>query len=374
MLIDGSIKDLVAAVDETKEHTSPQADRLIRELIKQLRDACQKPENRARYSAYPTCAGDGGTYPLDGDGYAQAFDPLTEEMEFYDHWSRYGFVVGRSVIPKAICDATIARIHELMLALSNRRCDVARPETYANMPHDAAGVPVLSRGFFEIYHDDSLAQLRQSVHTYIHHVVLWGRTDLWTTFDRFGVKLPGHSESYALPLHVDQNPLARPGFQTVQGVLTLGDCPSEQGTFVGVPGSKQYFAEYARMAGHGEYVELHQTDPLAILLQQHAQPIPLRAGNIVSWDSRTTHSNTENISTDARMVAYISAGPARENDAAAIAVREDAFRTGLGSNIRDALMHASKKPRYTDPEQIARVRKPERLSFLGKLLYGKARY
>jgi hypothetical protein len=166
-----------------------------------------------------------------------------------------------------------------------------------------------------------------------------------------------------------------PHFRTVQGVLALTDCPAERGTFLGVPGSRGLFPHYGGMAKNmGEYVELDLQNPVAATLQQHAQAIPLRAGDMVSWDSRTTHANTANISDDMRMVFYVAAGPARPDDPAAVAARMDALQTGLGSNVRDAMMHASKKPRFTQPDAIQQVRKPEQLNLLGKLLYGTARY
>ncbi|MBU0859028.1 MAG: hypothetical protein KJ667_03745, partial [Alphaproteobacteria bacterium] len=58
----------------------------------------------------------------------------------------------------------------------------------------------------------------------------------------------------------------------------------------------------------------------------------------------------------------------------ALAARREALATGLGSNVREALMHASKKPRYTAPEVLATVRQPEQLNLLGKLLYGTESY
>lgn len=243
------------------------------------------------------------------------------------------------------------------------------------MPKDQNGTPILSRGFLEIYHDDVLAQIRQNVRAYLHHVLIWGRADLWTSFDRVGVKLPHHEESGALPLHVDQNPNVHPGFKTVQGVLALTDCPVERGTFRGVPASRHLFAQYAGMAKNsGEYVELDTTLPVAAQLESHAQAFPLRAGNLISWDSRTTHANTENISDEMRMVFYMAAGPAREDSPEALAARMDALKTGLGINVREALMHATKKPRYTASEMLACVRQPEQLNLLGELLYGTKSY
>lgn len=374
MIINDKIRDLVSLVEgcAVKPHSDVACDSYIRELIAELKLNCEKPLNRERYRSYSATSTSVGAYPVTPDGYAQTFNPLHEEAAFLDHWNRFGVVVSRNIVQPEECTTTVSRINELMLGLSDGKCDLSRPETYGEIPVDAAGVPVLSRGFFEIYHDASLAKLRQAVRAYIHHVVLWGTTDLWTTFDRFGVKLPAHSESKALPLHVDQNPTTNPCFTSVQGVLALVDCSVERGTLLAVPGSKQLFPEYKRMPARGEFVKLDTTDPVADLLQKHAQPIPLRAGSLVSWDSRTTHANTDNISDDTRFVAYIAAGLARRDRSDLVQAREEAFQTGLARYNHDALLRVSTKPRYTNPSLTATVRDPERLNLLGKLLYGQS--
>src|ERR1700722_5504735 len=280
MLIDAEIKDLTAAIEENGSEGA------IRRLVTSLTENCALPANRERYREASTQGQLGAFYPVDAQGYAVAYDPLEQEQDFVEAWQRYGFVVGKGIISSAQCAQTISSIKARFKIISRNLCDIDQPETWANMPRDSAGTPILSRGFLDIYHDDALAQLRQSVRAYIHHVLIWGRTDLWTSFDRVGVKLPHHEESKMLPLHVDQNPLVHPHFKTVQGVLALTDCPAERGTFLAVPGSRDYFAHYASMAtNRGEYVELNPTIAISQDLQAHTQVIPLRAGDFVSWDS-----------------------------------------------------------------------------------------
>jgi hypothetical protein len=374
-IIDARTRDLVLRIEAAKTF-SPTIDSLIKELVFRLTEACARPGVASRYAAYAADASSEiGPMPLDADGYVVSFDPLEDEARFYDCWRRFGIVAGKQVISPRRRTNTIRRIHELVRRISNGQCVLGDPETWLTMPTDAAGVPVISRGFFEVYHDDALAQLRQAVRVYLHFVILWGRTDLWTTYDRLGVKLPDHAESAALPLHVDQNPNVHPQFRTVQGVLALTDCPLERGTFLAVPGSKQLFGCYGSMAKNaGEYVELDMADRTALPLADRAQPLPLRGGDLITWDSRTTHANTANVSNKARMVAYIAAGPAAEDNSPAVSARAEAFETGIGSNVREALMHASKKPRYTNPKHLSEVRAPENLTLLGRLLYGKERY
>lgn len=375
MLLDERLKDLIKNIELIDSKDSLAFTAALKECFQHLKIKLQQPLVCERYASYRENNGAIGHYPIDAEGYAVAYDPLEDEQGFWNAWSRYGMVVGKKVVSKESCHFAIKRMHDITRDISDGACILDVPETWHHAPVDASGISLFSRGFFEIYHDKALSDLRQSIRLYIHHVMLWGRVDLWTSYDRFGVKLPGHEESYALPLHVDQNPLIHPGFKTVQGVVALTDCPMERGTFVGVPGSRAIFSEYGRFAPErGEFVELSLSDPISQMLQDNAQAIPLREGDIVSWDSRTTHANSENISKDARYVAYISAGPAREDSPELIAVRAEAFRTGIGTNVREALMHASKKARYSNYEKLEKVREPEQFTLLGELLYGKKSY
>lgn len=291
-------------------------------------------------------------YPVEDDGYALAVDALEDESLFHELWNNHGFVVGKDVVKDTVCDYALQRMQKILDCITHV---------------DDNNTPIVSRGFFEIYHDNSLAMIRQSLRLYIHHVLIWKTPFLWTSFDRFGIKFPGDP---ALPLHVDQNHTVHATFTTVQGVLALEDCPVERGTFLSVPGSQHVFNQYVIKEGYiGEYVEL--CEPLKSTLTPHAQAIAIRKGCIVSWDSRTTHANTANLSQSNRYVAYISAGKAKSYG---MQERYEVYTSGLGSNVRDLYLHASKKPRYTNASEVNRVREIENLNLLGKLLYGFVSY
>ena len=371
MVIDAKIKELILNIENQSGDTESQ----LQELINNLHTNLSKDEVKERYRLYSENRGEIGTYPTDEDGYSLSFDPIEDAEAFGGTWSKYGVVVGKSVVTDELCKRAVQRMHEVVLKMSDGQCDLNDPSTWDSIPKDGDDTSFISRGFFELYHDAVLADIRQSIRLYVHHVLIWGRVDLWASFDRLGVKLPHHEESKALPLHVDQNPLIHPHFKTLQGVLALVDCPKERGTFVGVPGSRCLFNKYKDFAPkRGEFVQLDTTHSMTKELENNAQAFPLRAGDIVSWDSRTTHANSENLSNDTRYVAYIAAGPSREEDQELIAVRNEAFKSGEGSNVREALMHASKKSRYANLNKLQSVREAEQLNLLGKLLYGHEQY
>jgi hypothetical protein len=309
-------------------------------------------------------------YPIE-NGYAVAFDPLTQENEILQHWYQYGFVVGKNVVTNEECENVLRTIESIFLIT---HMDFHNSDTWKK---DANGTNILSRGFFEIYHYDALAQIRQSIRLYIYHVILWGSPFLWTSFDRLGIKLPNGEESKGLSLHVDQNPNVHPEFRTMQGVLALVDCPDERGTFVVSPGSKKYFDNYKdfiKAEYKGEYIQLDELSTLYKKLHKNKQSIPLKKGCIVSWDSRTTHANSSNVSDLNRYVMYIATGLAKDDNEEIINIRKSLFESGLGNNLRDAYAHASKKPRFTDSDFIKNIRKQENLNDLGKCLYGLKKY
>ena len=93
-------------------------------------------------------------------------------------------VVGKQVISPELCSAAVERIHQHASDLSGGQCDLSDPITFGSLPTDSNNTSLLSRGFYELYHDDMLAQIRQSVRMYLHHVLIRGTPRLWTSYDR----------------------------------------------------------------------------------------------------------------------------------------------------------------------------------------------
>lgn len=354
MIIDSNVLKLVSHIEQQKEPTP-----YLIELIQHLSQTCSyKPlqfqNSSTQFKLYPV-----------RDNYAEAINLLKEEQKFIDYWCEYGFVVGEHIVDSYSCQQVIQSIkgcmHYFNMSLDNKDSWLL----------DEQGTPILSRGFFEIYHNYAIAQLRQSIRYYLHYVALWQTPFLWTTFDRLGLKTPEGENAQGLPLHVDQNPCVHPEFTTIQGVLALEDCPVERGTFVAVPQSIHYFNHYQGFISQeykGEYIALKENTDLFSLFESHKQYIPIKQGQLISWDSRLTHANSPNISQDNRYVAYLSTGIVKDDESIK-KIRRDYFMSGLGINVREAYLHASKKPRFTSLK-LNQIRKKEELNLLGQLLYG----
>lgn len=301
------------------------------------------------------------TYQLE----VQSINPFENEEDFLLHWFKFGFVIGKGIISENICDNTILKLQK---KLSQLNLNIYNNETWLK---DKNGVPLISRGFLDIYHDKLLSDIRQNKLLYLYHTLLWQDVKLNTTFDRLGIKIKGIEGSEGLPLHVDQNPNVHPNFQTIQGVLALNDC-SKNGTVV-VPKSNKIFNQYKdfiKDGYKGEYVELEKDSELFKLLNDKKIIAPLKKGDIISWDSRTTHTNITNNNND-RYVMYLSTGK-EITEELYLKERKELFISGNGKNVRNAYCHASKKPRFSD--SLNNYREKEELTELGNLLYGFKSY
>jgi ectoine hydroxylase-related dioxygenase (phytanoyl-CoA dioxygenase family) len=302
----------------------------------------------------------GKTYPLDEDGYAMGCwynDPIgiTESFDLF------GFVVIKEVIDLkliAYCKERIKFWKELI-----GDCE------------DQKGIKGLSRGFLEVYHDDFLAQVRQSPKLILAHEYIWQTNKLWCSFDRVVFKPCEGESSIQLPFHVDQNPSTNPGFCCTQGLVAITNCTIQGGTTKLVPESQRDFIDFSDIARAGrQYIEI--ADASSDVLNQfesRALSIPVRPGDALIWDSRVTHANGNNTSGEDRVAVLVSYQPA--SDYRTIRqIRLNAFRNCESVNYRKGRMHASSLPRFQSCKLMRDNRITEDLTDLGKLVYGIIEY
>lgn len=223
-------------------------------------------------------------------------------------------------------------------------------------------------GFFELYHDDALAQLRQNPTMVKLFETLWDNKKLWVVFDRCIYMRPGTDQKGTLPLHVDQNPHAQPGFSSVQGLLALRDCDKTTGMLGIIPGSHHDFGQYKAWSNDKQgWIEYQGEDVQT--RWQALRAVHLKEGEMVVWDSRLTHSrfNADPACTDdwnERMLAMISFLPASANETLR-EKRVHAFKSGTGQYDHEAGL------RKTAGSHIPSLRvQPESLTQTGELIYG----
>ena len=224
----------------------------------------------------------------------------------------------------------------------------------------AADVPQARRlGFMDLYHDDALAQMRQNQTLYQVFADIFAREELWVVFDRVMYWNSNEGEK-PLPPHVDQNPIQHPGFFNVQAMLALRDMNEGTGTLALVPKSHFSFQEFNQWTKpNAGFVEYQGAESLPFVA------LRLREGQIVIWDSRTTHSRFRGDPCGTRYAALLTFTPA-QNDPSLVDLRLKYYSEGIGWNNHDAGLRATARPRY---EQSLR-HSEENLTSLGRKLYG----
>ena len=223
-------------------------------------------------------------------------------------------------------------------------------------------------GFFELYHDDALAQLRQNPTMVKLFETLWDNKKLWVVFDRCIYMRPETDQNSSLPLHVDQNPHTQPGFSAVQGLLALRDCDKTTGMLGIIPGSHHDFGHYKSWSNDKQgWIEYQGEDVQD--RWQALRAVQLKEGEMVVWDSRVTHSrfNPDPDCTDdrlERMLAMITFLPASADEA----LREKrvrALESGTGQYDHEAGL------RKTAGSHIESLRvNRENLTETGRKIYG----
>lgn len=225
------------------------------------------------------------------------------------------------------------------------------------MKEDIPGIRRL--GFMDLYHDNTLAQLRQDPRVYQVFAHLLDSEKLWIVFDRVIHQKAVEAED-PLPPHVDQNPIINPDFFNLQAMIALRDMNESTGTLAVIPKSHLFFQRYVQWTKPGNgYVEYQDNDlPSFVGLR-------LKEGEIVIWDSRTTHSRFRGKAENDRYAALITFTLAK-NDPTLYELRLKYFNEGIGWNNHEAGLRATARPRF---EQSLRLN-PENLSPLGRKLYG----
>lgn len=300
------------------------------------------------------------TYPIEADGYSMGClhnDPIG----INESLAMFGFVVIKEVIDPSL----IAYCKERITFWKN---------LIGSTP-DKKGINGLSRGFLEVYHDDFLAQVRQSPKLIEAHEYIWQTNKLWVSFDRVVLKPSIGESSLQLPLHVDQNPATHPGFCCTQGLVAISNCTIDGGTTKLVPGSQRDFVDFVNIARvDRQYIEVADSDLyVSNGIENRVISIPVRPGDALIWDSRVIHANGNNTSGKDRIAILVNYQPSNEYYATR-QIRLNAFKNCESVNYRVGRMHASSNPRFENSQLMRNNRITENLTVIGKNVYGVSNY
>ena len=141
-------------------------------------------------------------------------------------------------------------------------------------------------------------------------------------------------------LHLDQNPVSKPGLDCVQGMVPLYDVTAATGGLGVVPGSHTGMpGEWRRQfAGKGDWCPLPSDDRL----QGAERLVVADAGDLVLWDSRTVHGGIVGPGEDtaaadgapqlARLSQTLAMVPRSRASAECLAARRRGFADGVTFN------------------------------------------
>lgn len=285
--------------------------------------------------------------PLDHDGFIVSHDADDPEA-IRAAFDEFGLVVVRDAITPDACARSVAELW----AFLERQCaglDRTNPRTWGKWPGlSKLGILgntfVLSPQFFDN---------RQAPRVHRAFAALLDTAELHVNIGRASVmrptravRLPADEEHAAEEvvdkpewrskaggewLHWDMNPFtgsassfswrlnepeANKGYDgplRTQGILALSDCRAQDGGFFCVPGSHTLVRGWAH--ANAEVVSDQQIYspessvqlplPKGDPLRAHAQPAPIRAGDLLIWNAKLLHCNYPNDSDRLRMVQYI---------------------------------------------------------------------
>lgn len=175
---------------------------------------------------------------------------------------------------------------------------------------EIAGNPIDERSWYSpqarkfmlsVYQHELLDQNRHNPRIHKAFAQLWGRLDLWPSYDRLGFNPPekfGHSYSSS-GLHWDVS-LTQPLPFSTQGLIYLTDTAPDQGALCLVPGFHHRLAPWLQQLP--KEADPRQQDLHAL----GATYIGANAGDMIIWQQALPHAASPNRSDKPRLVHYLN--------------------------------------------------------------------
>lgn len=219
-------------------------------------------------------------------------------------WKENGYVILHDAVSPENLQAVEDAIWEF------QQMDRHDPETWYRVPERENGMVELNgSGMVEMYHHPALWANRQLPRVHGAFADLWGTEELWVTIDRCNLNVPNRPGfEFEGFIHWDVDTSVDPLPFDVQGVLAISDNEPGQGGFQCVPGMP------ARIR---EWIETQPADRNAYrpdLTDLDVVPVPLKAGDLLIWNSLLPHGVGANQSDRPRVAQYLSMSPAQEDN------------------------------------------------------------
>ncbi len=299
---------------------------------------------------------------LESDGYMKAFS-LEEKEDYKNFFDTYGFVVIRDVITEEECAISRGEVWS-SLEQKDSEIDRSNPTTWSEQhwPKDICRNGGFINRFPYWKRISNLKEIlvanqpqawknRENPLVYAAFCNILSNCKLWGSIDRYGIMRPSNhgeqaktGEKWATKsqwLHWDLSPFhfgtsaagfspkqnldydaikEDYGYLRVQGLITLTDCPVENGGFHCVPGFQHQFFKWRddNINDYGarpdirkrNFIEVPEDDEM----RQHIFQVPMRKGSLLIWNSMLPHGNFPNQSqSEFRMVQYIKMIPSEKS-------------------------------------------------------------
>ena len=174
----------------------------------------------------------------------------------------------------------------------------SKPETWDLLPVNEYGIMLL----YGIGQSEAMWRVRELRRVRDVFAAAWDDEDLICDFGGIVAFRPHKcTDRWRTPerwYHVDMNVETYDGFESIQGFLALTDNTQESGGLVVVPGSHRHHADVSRRAStwwgvenpDHQFLLLEPNDP--ILRNARPRFVACAEGDLVLWDSRVAHANT----------------------------------------------------------------------------------
>lgn len=236
-------------------------------------------------------------------------------------WQHNGYVVIEQAVPAAQAAATAAFLWEF------EEKDPNDKTTWYTAPRAEMQMKELAgTGMVEVYNNQHLWNNRQIQNVYEAFVDIWETEKLWVTIDRANLNFPIRPGfEYKGFIHWDYDPETKP--QQVQGVLALADQTDENmGGFQCIPWLYRNYDTW-------KLTQPNDRDPFkpdVSDLQDKIVKVPLKAGDLLIFNSALPHGIRPNHSADkVRIAQYISMAPAQEDNAALVEWRVNSWKNRI---------------------------------------------
>ena len=196
-----------------------------------------------------------------------------------------GYLVVPGMVPADLCQAVVADIEW-------------------HVAGDEHGEPSLPDGYgwVEMYHHQSMWDVRQYPAVHAVFAELFGTEKLWVSIDRCNCKYPldEHAEGHSF-IHWDACVNERPRPFAIQGVVALADTDETMGGFRCLPGLYRNLDTWlaGQPCGKAQSPFLRPPYPYGPVVK-----VPMRAGDLLVWDGFLPHGNGPNRGSLARFAQY----------------------------------------------------------------------